>query len=136
MATQVEQQVLNLTRQLDERLATLGGGEEIAQRVQEKVQAAMRRAEEAIAESVRNAEVRNAERRAREAERTAVRVERRHGRHDPAIWSFATPPAPPRPPKPQTPPVSEEERLMILRMVSEGKISVEQAEQLLAALTR
>ena len=36
--------------------------------------------------------------------------------------------------KPKTGGASEEERLTILRMVSEGKISVEQAEQLLAAL--
>mgnify|MGYP003383801076 CR=1 FL=1 len=45
------------------------------------------------------------------------------------------PPAPPVPPKPKRAPATDEERMMILRMVEQGKISVEQAEKLLAALT-
>jgi hypothetical protein len=52
-------------------------------------------------------------------------------------------PIPPRPPMPQRPPrptrplkpqVSDEERMMILRMVDQGKISVDEAEKLLAAM--
>jgi hypothetical protein len=54
-------------------------------------------------------------------------------------WRGVQPPPPPRPPQPPRPtkapaPVNDEERRMILRMVSEGKVSVEQADQLLAAL--
>ena len=47
-------------------------------------------------------------------------------------WGF--PPEPPKPPRPPVEPVSEEERLVILRMVQENKISIEEAERLLAAL--
>jgi hypothetical protein len=43
-------------------------------------------------------------------------------------------PPPPPAPKPKPNPASAEERLMVLRMVEEGKISVEQAEKLLAAM--
>lgn len=46
-------------------------------------------------------------------------------------WGFPAPPPPPRPP---SEPVREEERLMILRMVHENKITIEEAERLLAAL--
>jgi hypothetical protein len=46
-----------------------------------------------------------------------------------------TPPVPPRPPQPKAPSgPTDQERMQILRMLEEGKISVEQAEQLLAAL--
>ena len=133
IASQIEQQVSALTRQLDEKLATLGTGDELASRVQEKVQAAMRKAEEKISEAMRNAE-----RRAQEAERRAAEMDVRQRRQG---WGF-TPPVPPVPPVPPRAPkapkmasASDEERLMILRMVGEGKISVEQAEQLLAALS-
>ncbi|HNC15579.1 MAG TPA: hypothetical protein PLV77_06745, partial [Solirubrobacterales bacterium] len=39
----------------------------------------------------------------------------------------STPPTPPAPPAPKRSPASDEERMIILRMVEEGKISVEQA---------
>jgi ElaB/YqjD/DUF883 family membrane-anchored ribosome-binding protein len=133
IAIRVEKQVSGVARQLEERLAHWGGGDEIAVRVQEKVQAALRRAEEAITEGIRNAE-----QRAREAERRAAEFDARRGRRS-MRWETPispTPPRPPRAPRSKTPTVSEEERLMVLRMVSEGKISVEQAEQLLAALGR
>jgi hypothetical protein len=121
VAAQIEMQVGSVARQLDEKLAGMGGSEEVATRIQERILAAARRAEEKITEAMRNAEARS-----REAE------QRQRGR---AGWPPPPPPPPARPPKAPTPPVSEEERLMVLRMVSEGKISVEQAEKLLAALT-
>ena len=43
-------------------------------------------------------------------------------------------PAPPAPPGPRPTPVTPEQRLRVLNMLNEGKITVEQAEQLLAAL--
>ena len=56
----------------------------------------------------------------------------------------AAPPAPPippaapkapAPPKPKRTPATDEERMLILRMVEQGKLSVEQAEKLLLALS-
>lgn len=58
-------------------------------------------------------------------------------------FDFPTPPTPPTPPfAPRAPfgeesksePVSEEERMLVLRMVEEGKITASEAEKLLAAL--
>lgn len=134
---QIETQMEALSAQLDDRLAQLGTSDEIASRVQAKVQQAMRKAEEKIAEAMRQAE-----QRARAAEREAERMERRQQRS----YVYSTPPTPPIPPIPPIPPVppraqraksapvSDEERMVILRMVEEGKVSVEQAEKLLAAL--
>ena len=45
-----------------------------------------------------------------------------------------TPPVPPFPPRPVSDPVSDEERLTILKMLQEKKISLQEAEKLLAAL--
>ena len=69
-----------------------------------------------------------AERAARSAERAKRKAERAAG-----WWrfSFGRPPFPPTPP---SEPVSDQERLLILKMVKEGKISVDQAAQLLSAL--
>ena len=52
-------------------------------------------------------------------------------------WGVPIPPVPPVPPAPPAPladPVSEEERLMILRMLEQKKISLAEAETLLSAL--
>jgi hypothetical protein len=152
VADQVEAQVEAFTRQLNERLSQLDSGDAIAAKVQQKVQSAMRQAEEKIAETVRRAE-RQAERAERHAERHAAREERYRVRVMPP-----TPPTPPTPgmagrpgapgfpfsqmlppqsaptSKPKRNPPSAEERMMVLKMLEEGKISVEQAEQLLAAM--
>ncbi len=68
---------------------------------------------------------------AKAAERAKRRTERAAG-----SWSFSMgrPPFPSAPPPPPSQPVSDQERLMILKMVEEGKISVDQAAQLLSAL--
>ena len=68
---------------------------------------------------------------AKNAERAKRRAERSAGSWS---FSFGRPPFPPTPPPASTQPVSDEERLMILKMVEDGKISVDQAAQLLAAL--
>jgi hypothetical protein len=44
------------------------------------------------------------------------------------------PPLPAPAPKPKRNPPSPEERMLVLKMLEEGKISVEQAEKLLAAM--
>jgi hypothetical protein len=128
---QMEQQMEALARQLDERLAHLGSSDEIAARVQQKVQAAIRRAEEKVTEAMRDTE-----RRVREAERQAAKWESKRRKH---AFVWPAPPVPPVPPvrparPPQPAPVTDQERMLILRMLEEGKINVEQAEKLLAAL--
>ncbi|MCZ7543815.1 MAG: hypothetical protein M5R40_09875 [Anaerolineae bacterium] len=81
---------------------------------------------------------REAERLRRRAEKQAERLQRaaeRRAKRFHVTWG--TPPEPPRPPSPPAPqptPVSDEERMMILRMVENKQISVEEAERLLAAL--
>lgn len=69
-----------------------------------------------------------AERAARSAERAKRRAE-----HAAGSWSFSVGRSP-TPPAPPSEPVSDQERLMILKMVEEGKITADQAAQLLSAL--
>jgi hypothetical protein len=69
-----------------------------------------------------------AERAARSADRAKRRAERAAG-----SWGFTGGRAP-APPVPPSEPVSDQERLLILKMVEEGKITADQAAQLLAAL--
>lgn len=88
--------------------------QEAARRAEQRVQAATRRTEEQI--------------------RQAAEREMRRAEH---FGDFGPiPPVSPAPPQPfqRSAPVSEKERLMVLQMLQEGKITVEQAEQLLAAL--
>ncbi len=56
VSDQIEAHMELLARQLDEKLAQLGTGDEIAARVQQKVQSAMHRAEEKIARAMEQAE--------------------------------------------------------------------------------
>jgi hypothetical protein len=121
IAQQVESQVGVLTRELEEKLARIDN-DEMANKIQDRVSSALRRAEEKLAEAMRKIEVREGDR-------------RRKG------YGWQTPPTPPTPPAPPVPPApprrpqaNDEDRMMILRMVEGGKISVEQAERLLAAL--
>lgn len=86
-----------------------------SERVQRKVEAALRRAEEKI----------------RAAERRSMHMGFSFGR---ASDEAPRPPVPPRPPAPPSDPVSDEERLVILRMLQEKKITLSEAEKLLAAL--
>ncbi len=142
---QVEAQLEMINSQLDTHLSglattikTAGMTEEKAQEVQERLEAAKVRAAEraeAAAERARAklelklaAAQRKADRKARAAAARAARKERR-SRGD-RRFVVPTPPPPPKP----VDPVSEEERMMILQMLQEKKISVEQAEKLLAAL--
>ena len=91
-----------------------------AARAQEKMRRAQEKMEQKMANMQRNIEMRN-----RQRER-ATQHAHRH-------WSFNIP-TPPTPPGSPGEPVSEDERLMILRMLEEKKITTEEAEQLLSAL--
>lgn len=127
ITAQIEAQVNELSRQLDDKLARIGASEELATSIQEKVQSAMRRAEEKLAETLRKVEQRTQEAEGRR-------------RKSPGWVAPPTPPLPPAAPKPpatsraRRTPATDEERMLILRMVEQGKLSVEQAEKLLLAL--
>ena len=97
-----------------------GFGERISRQVQAVTSRAARSADDA----------------ARRAERHAERQARRWGRTPPpGPWTDFGPKGMPTPPgMPKSDPVSEEERMAILKMLQEKKITAEQAEQLLQAL--
>lgn len=97
-----------------------GFGERISRRVEQATARAQRKVEEAA---------RRAENKARDVERKSRRFK---GGLEIGRWSWDfSPKGVPMPSKPQ---VSEEERLAILKMLQEKKITAEQAEQLLSAL--
>lgn len=83
--------------------------QEAARRAEQKAQAAVRRMED-------------------QTRRMAERESRRGG------WEHSPHAAPPPPPPQPASQVTEQERLMVLQMLQENKISVEQAESLLRAL--
>jgi hypothetical protein len=99
-----------------------GFGERISRQVEQVTARAAKRAEEA----------------ARRAERHAERQARRWGGNVKAgRWNWDLNPSGsglPKPPAPPSEPVADEERMAILKMLQEKKITSEQAEQLLRAL--
>lgn len=106
-------------------------GDHLAQNIQNAVQNAQRHRERA--ERRVEAAMRRAEEKMRASERRANFVGVAVGR-----GSVGRPPAPmvppPPPPVPANEPVSDVERLAVLRMLQEKKISLEEAEKLLTAL--
>ncbi|CAG1016611.1 hypothetical protein ANAEL_05719 [Anaerolineales bacterium] len=81
---------------------------------------------------------RQVNRAAKQAEEAARRLDQKMSRHGPKVnvnmgrWNWdLSPKGVPMPPRP---PVSDEERLAILKMLQEKKITAEEAEKLLAAL--
>ena len=126
----------------DQRRRAEERAREASQRAQERAQEQMRRAQERLerklAESQRKIEIKT-----RAAERAAERASERGARRGRPPLQFTIPNVPRVPNMPGRPfapvkpagePVSEQERLMILRMLEENKISLEQAEKLLSAL--
>jgi hypothetical protein len=97
-----------------------GFGERISRQVEQATTRAAKRAEEA----------------ARRVERHAERHARRwRGNMKSGPWNWETgPKGVPTPPTPPSEPVAEEERMAVLKMLAEKKITAEQAEQLLNAL--
>ena len=107
--------------------------ERIAQRVQEATQRAMRAAEQGQRHSDRaQRRVEAALHRAEEKMRAAERRTRFMGV---VVGRRPAPPIPPvAPPAPVSEPVSDAERLTVLKMLQDKKISLQDAEKLLAAL--
>lgn len=97
-----------------------GFGERISRQVEQATARAAKRAEEA----------------ARRVERHAERQARRwKGNVKVGRWNWEMgPKGVPTPPTPASEPVAEEERMAVLKMLAEKKITAEQAEQLLNAL--
>jgi hypothetical protein len=124
IAAQVESQMAEMSSRLEERLGALAKMDERAAKAAEKAQ---RHAERA-AERLRAA----AERQAEEARRRAQRARRPS---PPASPRRPVPPRRPTPPTSTGEPVSDEERMAILNLVAEGRITVEEAEKLLEALS-
>jgi hypothetical protein len=117
------------------RLSAAKLSEEQARRIEDRAREASERANARAQDRIRHAQERmeqKLERAQRKIENKAQAHERaaRHGRHS---WSF-TIPTPPNPVIPPGEPVSDDERLMILRMLEQKKISMEEAEELLSAL--
>jgi hypothetical protein len=126
----MEKQLNDQLENLNEALGTAGLSAEQLRRTREasarataRAHEKMQRAQEKIRRKIEFAQ-RRAEHQARSAERRAQPRERRS-------WGFEWPGA-----RPETgsEPVSDEERLMILKMLEQKKISPEEADQLLAAL--
>jgi hypothetical protein len=156
---QVSMQMAEMTRQINEQMARvsqmLGESGMKPEETERIVAEAMRTSEVETAlaqEKVRRAQEkleRKLEAAQRRADQKAQAAERRTRRHS---WGFEWPapppppappgagsrPVPPMPPVRSAPPppnpVSEEERLMILRMLEQKKISLEEADRLLSAL--
>jgi hypothetical protein len=150
ISRQIEGQMQMLEQQLNSQLAnlnvTLGtaglsseqieriqqrareAGERASARAQEKLGRAHERLERKLAQAQRNAErhARAAEARARSAAERLERRERHVGHYS---WGehFGHP-------VPAAEPVREEERMVILRMLQEKKITLQEAESLLTAL--
>jgi ElaB/YqjD/DUF883 family membrane-anchored ribosome-binding protein len=119
---------------LSSRLSVAGLTAEQAERISRRTHGDMERARSRAEEQLRRAQEKmgrkleavrqRAERKARAAERAARDRRRRPEPVEPAS------PAP----RVATEPVSEEERLMILRMLEQGKITPAEADELLSAM--
>jgi hypothetical protein len=110
-----------------------GFGERISRQVERATGQAARRAEEAARRAGKLAE--DAARRAeRHAERHARRWSGKVNFGPGPSWDFGPKGVPTPPGVPKSEPVADEERMAILKMLQEKKITSEQAEQLLRAL--
>ncbi|GAB4572786.1 MAG: hypothetical protein Kow0077_13250 [Anaerolineae bacterium] len=122
---QLEEELEARVSGLEEKLmAQLSGLDDLIANNAERVrQRAERQAERAM---------RAAERSMRKAEKQVERGKRKRG----FVLSFGADgiPRPPSPPPPPVDPVTDQERLLILRMVENKQITVDEAERLLAAL--
>jgi hypothetical protein len=158
---QIHAQMQSVTRQMDEQMSRLselmnrtGLSAEETERILEQArqtgerestlaQERLRRAQEKLERKLEATRQRE-EQRAKAAERRSQGREGSASRHGKHVWSFQwpNPPTPPAPPNFQAPKAgkavnaaaTEEERLIILRMLEQKKINLKQAEQLLSAL--
>ncbi len=145
IAQQVEEQISSQLQMINEQIERMsdqfdrvGMSAEQANKILEKARLASERGTARAQEKLRLAQEkleRKLEATRRQQERRARATEERSQARSKRSWGmdWPTPPPPPPPPSPAEK-VTEEERLMILRMLEQKKISLEEAEQLLAAL--
>jgi hypothetical protein len=126
----IESQLNAQLENLSQTLSSAGLPADQTQRIHEasaraasRAREKMQRAQEKIHRKIEIAQ-RRAEQRLRSAEKRAQP-------HEKCTWGFEWPAAKPEPGKE---PVTDEERLMILKMLEQKKITPEEADQLLAAL--
>lgn len=143
--TQMEAMTRHLNEQmsrLSERLGQVGLGAEETERIVSEAMRASERESQRAEEKLRRAQEkleRKLEAQRQRSERRAQEMDRRTRR---SSWKFEWPappaaparPKPPMPAAPSAPAVTEEERLLILRMLEQKKISLEEADRLLSAL--
>ncbi len=135
----MEQQLNAHLNNLSVNIGTVGLPPEQVERIQQRAREASERATQRAQEKMRQAQEKlerkmaavqqRAEQKARQAEVRGQRRERR-------AWGFSWPGVPQPPGFPTAPqaPVSEDERLAVLRMLEQKKITPEEAEMLLSAL--
>ncbi len=141
---QIEAQMEAMTRNLNDQFSRMSeifdrGGvkEEEAERIIQEARAKSERAAAQAEEKMRRSQEkieRKMEAHRRRAEAQAQAAERRASASSRRGWTFEWNGAPVAPPAPAKPAATEEERLMILRMLEQKKISLEQATELLEAL--
>ena len=150
--SQIQAQMASMMAQINKEMARLseeigraGLSAEQSERIMEHARQTSEREAARAQEKVRHAQEKlerklEASRRKQEARQRSRQTDRRT-----RGWGFEwpSPPMPPTPPMPPSSPtsprspasnVSDDERLMILRMLEQKKISLDEAEQLLAAL--
>jgi hypothetical protein len=142
ISQQVESQMKMMEEQLNAQMASLSMrlratrlNEEQARRIEERARETSERAASRAQERIRRAQEKMEQKMAaaqRKMEAKKLLLER-SSRHSRRPWNINIP-TPTAPGAPAGDPVSEDERLMILRMLEEKKISTEEAEQLLSAL--
>lgn len=145
IADQVEQQIEAQMQILNEQLSRLetmvgqaGMSEAEAEQVMQRARLASEKATERAQERMRRAQEkldRKLQAAQRKAEIKMRAAERRNQPSKRPAWRFeiSTPPVVPGAPAPPEAP-TEEERLMILRMLEQKRITIQEAEELLAAL--
>ena len=142
ISQQVDSQVRMIEDQLNAQLSSLTMrlsasklSEEQARRIEDRAREASERASTRAQERMRHAQERMERKLAAAQRKVEIKAEAREraSRHGPHGWNFNIP-TPPTPPVPLGEPVSEDERLMILRMLEQKKITMEEAEELLSAL--
>jgi len=142
ISQQVDSQVRMMEDQLNAQLSSLSMRlnaakltEEQARRIEDRARETSERAAARAQERMRRAQAKMDQKMAAMQRKMEFKNrEREHiHRHEHRTWSFSVP-TPPAPPTPASEPVSEDERLMILRMLEQKKITMEEAEDLLSAL--
>jgi hypothetical protein len=140
---EIKAQMETLTGRLNEEMARIterigetGLSPEETNRIMEQVRRASERETLRAQEKMRRVQVkleRKLEASRRHHERRAEEFDRRT-RHGKQSWSFQWPASPTQTQPPEKEAVTEEERLMILRMLEQKKITLEEADKLLEAL--